>query len=273
MSAARTREADVDDLEVLERRPAGARRATPLLFVHGMWHDARCWDQGFMERLAAQGWPCLALSLRGHGRSAGRRKLRRLSFAHYVADLAEVAQRCERPPVLVAHSMGALVVRKHLETHTAPAVVLLAPSPPYGLLGATWRLLVKHPLPSVRGMLRLSLWPLMAKPERAGELLISPPRTPERLRALHALLQDESFRAYVALLGPGLPERRPNATPALVLGAATDAILLPADVQAAAAAYGRQAAFVDGCAHDMMLDTPWNAVADRVHDWLAATVP
>ncbi len=259
----------MNDLEVLERRPSDARRATPLLFVHGMWHDARCWDQGFMEYFADRGWPSSAVSLRGHGRSPGREQLRWLSFADYVSDLAAVAGRSQQPPVLVAHSMGALVVQKYLETHTAAAVVLLAPSPPYGLFGATLRLLGKHPWPTILGMCSFGLWPLMASPARAGGLLVSSPRTPARLRELHALLQDESFRAYVELLGPGLSERRPHTAPVLVLGAADDAILLRADVRAAAGIYGAQAEFVDGSAHDMMLDTSWRVVAGRVHDWLA----
>jgi alpha-beta hydrolase superfamily lysophospholipase len=168
--------------------------------------------------------------------------------------------------------MGALVVQKYLETHDAPAVVLLAPSPPYGLFGASRRLMRNNRWPSFVALVSISLWPFMSSPERAGRLLISAPRTPARLRALHALLQDESICALVQLLWPRLSGRRRQATPALVLGASAAAILEEADVRAAAGVYGQEAGFVDGCAHDIMLDTAWPLVAKQVHEWLELNV-
>jgi pimeloyl-ACP methyl ester carboxylesterase len=44
-----------------------------------------------------------------------------------------VAERLPTPPVVIGHSMGGFVVQKYLETHQAPAGVLLASIPPRGL--------------------------------------------------------------------------------------------------------------------------------------------
>lgn len=42
--------------------------------------------------------------------------------------------------------MGGLVVQKYLETHAAPASVLLAPIPTSGAARVTYRIIRRHPL-------------------------------------------------------------------------------------------------------------------------------
>ena len=51
------------DLEVLCHTPAGVARETPLLFIHGAYTGAWCWDECFMPWFAEQGYSCYALSL------------------------------------------------------------------------------------------------------------------------------------------------------------------------------------------------------------------
>jgi len=58
-------------LEILEHLPAGPTRKPPLLFVHGGYCDAWCWEPYFLPWFAARGYPSYALSLRGHGGSGG----------------------------------------------------------------------------------------------------------------------------------------------------------------------------------------------------------
>jgi pimeloyl-ACP methyl ester carboxylesterase len=48
---------------------ARSDRPTPLLFVHGAWHGAWCWDEYFLDFFAGRGYRALAVSLRGHGNS------------------------------------------------------------------------------------------------------------------------------------------------------------------------------------------------------------
>ena len=39
--------------------------APPLVFVHGLYHAAWCWEEHWMGWLAGQGYSCYAVSLRG----------------------------------------------------------------------------------------------------------------------------------------------------------------------------------------------------------------
>ncbi len=43
-------------LEVLRREPASASESAPLLFVHGAFHGAWCWDVHFLPWFAPRSW-------------------------------------------------------------------------------------------------------------------------------------------------------------------------------------------------------------------------
>ena len=63
-------------LEVITREPETDARPTPVLFVHGMFHGAWCWEEHFLPYFAQRGYAAHALSLRGHVGSEGRERLR-----------------------------------------------------------------------------------------------------------------------------------------------------------------------------------------------------
>ena len=133
------------ELEVLCRTPAGTARPTPLLFVHGAYTAAWCWDENFLPWFAEQGYAAYAVSLSGHGGSRGRAYLDSFSIADYVADVADVVAQLPAPPVLIGHSMGGMVVQKFLERQSAPGVVLMSSVPPQGLLGSAFGLAFSRP--------------------------------------------------------------------------------------------------------------------------------
>jgi pimeloyl-ACP methyl ester carboxylesterase len=118
------------NLEILERSPKGPAHPTPLLFVHGMFVGAWCWDEFFLPFFAENGYNAIALSLRGHAGSEGHAGVRWYSIADYVKDVEQVAGQLSTPPVIIGCSMGGFVTQKYLETHDAPAGVLLASAPP-----------------------------------------------------------------------------------------------------------------------------------------------
>lgn len=142
-------------LEVMTTEPDSQARATPLLFVHGMWHGAWCWAEYLMPYLAEHGYASYVLSLRGHAGSEGHEGLRWHSLADYVADVDQVASQLPAAPVLVGHSMGGMIVQKYLESRQVPAGVLLAAAPPGGLIPSTLRFALRHPLAFLKALLTL----------------------------------------------------------------------------------------------------------------------
>jgi len=164
--------------------------------------------------------------------------------------------------------MGAFVVEKFLETRSALAAVLIAPVPPQGVMGLTWRLLRRNPEIVARCYSKLSLLPLVSTPALVRSAFFSADMPEESLIRYTSQMQEESFRAYLDLLFLNVTIKRRTNTPIMILGAADDALFTPQEVEAVAYAYGTSAEIFPGMAHDMMLERNWRAVADRIIDWL-----
>jgi len=254
-------------LELITAGQDTATRPTPLLFVHGAWHGAWCWQAHFIPFFTRAGFAVHALSLRGHGHSDGRAGLRWHAIADYVTDLASVAAGLRPAPVLIGHSMGGLVVQKYLERGPAAAAVLLASVPTSGETATALRVLRRHPVQFAKINLRLSLYPVVETPELAHEYLFSPHTPLELVAAVHPRLQDESYRAFLDMM-TRLPRPQRVRVPVRVLGAAEDAIFHPGEVQRTARAYGTQATIYPRMGHNMMLEPGWEQVAGDILGWL-----
>lgn len=257
-------------LELVSRQPEIKTQKTPLLFVHGAWHGAWCWDEYFLPYFADHGYEAYAVSLRGHGGSPGPRRLSWVSTADYVADVAAAVRRLTAPPVIIGHSLGGFVVQKYLQRYYAPAAVLLASAPPKPILRTTFQVIRHAPLAFLRVNLGLDLYPVVGTPELAGAFLFSTDMPKEKVAAYHGRLQSESYRAYLDMLGLSLPHPKQVKTPVLVLGAANDAVFSVAEVEETAAAYHTQARIFPNMAHDMMLEAGWQSVADAILAWLGS---
>lgn len=255
-------------LEIIKEDPVSHVRITPILFVHGMSHAAWCWAEHFLPYFAQHGYVSHALSLRGHGGSEGRERLRWTSLDEYVSDLVQVTRQMETPPVLVGHSMGGMIVQKYLESHEAPAAVLLASVPPRGVIRATLRVALRHPLVFMKANLMMSMSTMVGVPQLAQEALFSADMPEDKVMSYSSRLQDESYRAYLDMMGLSLPRPERVKTRILVMGAANDLLISPRDVEATARAYRTQAEMFPDMAHDMMLEAGWKTVADRIIKWL-----
>lgn len=256
-------------LEVITREPETDARTTSVLFVHAMFHGAWCWEEHFLPHFAQHRYVAHALSLRGHGGSEGRERLRWTSVADYVSDLGEVVDQLPSTPVLVGHSMGGMFIQEYLQSHQAPAAVLLASLSPKGLLPATLRAFRLHPLIFIKANLTLTTYPVVGTPERYRELFFSPDIPEGQLVTYFARVQEESYRAYVEMILLGLHPPGPiTNTPLLVLGGANDAAISPSEIEATARRHNTQAELFPNMAHAMMLESGWQTVADRILGWL-----
>jgi pimeloyl-ACP methyl ester carboxylesterase len=86
-------------LEVIDKGSSSEAHPVPLLFVHGAYHAAWCWDENFLDYFADKGFRALAVSLRGHGQSTRCKPLRSCSIADYVEDVRAVADKLGCEPV------------------------------------------------------------------------------------------------------------------------------------------------------------------------------
>jgi pimeloyl-ACP methyl ester carboxylesterase len=255
--------------------PAGTAAArAPLMFVHGAYVGAWCWAEHFLPWFAARGFPAYALSLRGHGESAGRERLHSFGLADFADDLETALEGLEQPPVLIGHSMGALVVQKYLErgagraARRAAAVAFLCPVPPFGVLPSTFTLAWTRPalfteinaLAAGHNVSRSAL----------HEALFAGPVDSEHIERYYARMQPESRRALLDMTWWGLPQTwRLDLPPALVLGAERDALIAASVARATAELLSAQYRELPGLGHAVMLDPGWRTAAEAIEGWLA----
>jgi len=255
-------------LELLGCTPATDSDRAPLLFVHGAYVGAWCWAEHWLPWFAAQGYPAYAPSLRGHGRSAGRERLNAFGLADYAEDLLATIAHLERAPILVGHSMGALVVQKVLERGIeCPAAILICPVSPFGVLPASFSLAFTQPalfaqIQALAAGHRVSL-------DALQQTMFSGPIEAERLQRIYARMQSESSRAMLDMSGWGLPQPWRGTRPAmLVLGAERDVLIPVSFAQTTAGMLNAEYGLLDGLGHAVMLETGWQTGARTVLDWI-----
>jgi pimeloyl-ACP methyl ester carboxylesterase len=247
--------------EIISREPAVATDdRPPLLFVHGHGHGAWCFDEHWLPEAADQGWAAHAVSLRGHGQSEGHGG--RWGFRDYVHDVLQAIIELPRPPVVIGHSMGALVVQRVLERYpAAPGAVLLAPAgtPRQGL--ETGLRVAARDVP--RGLRFLAGRPITL----TAEELFGPHMDPVSARRHENRQVAESPLAQYQIVLPRRP--RTAGCPVLVLGGAEDRIVSVSEVVRTARHYGTRAHVFREMGHDLMLDVGWRAPLQHVLDFAA----
>lgn len=256
------------------RVDAADPQATVVL-VHGAWHGAWCWQDGFAQRLAERGIASVAPSLPGHAGSASSRRLNRLRMRDYVDAVVAVVEaetsRTGAPVFVAGHSMGGAITQLLLARTERPALAgaaLLAAMPPKGVIGVTLDLARHETGLFAVANARLDLGRLVRSPDQVRSRFFRPATPAPVVEACHARVQSESYAAFLDMLVLDRPKPRPVPEPILVVGAQEDTIFGPDDVAATAAAWGTRPVMVPDLGHDVMLDEGWERVADLLADWI-----
>lgn len=262
------------ELEVISSTPRRRRAAPPLLFVHGAFAGAWCWDVNFLDYFSRRGYECHAVSLRGHGRSRGKRALQHFSVGDYVDDLDSVIAGFDEPPVLVGHSMGGFVAQHYLQRAPAAALVLMASVPPGGLMESSMRLMMRDPMLLTQLMMMHNLGPDAVDKRIAQRALFSDDLATEDRSHVHWHMQPESQRAIWDLHAGPMPRKwRMAEVPALVLGAEGDNLIAPDSVRRTGRFFGVEAHLEPDMGHAMMLEPGWERVAGRIGAFLEEVLP
>ncbi|NTU83339.1 MAG: alpha/beta hydrolase [Chloroflexales bacterium] len=250
---------------LLEHRslmPTVRRYPRPLLFIHGAWHGAWCWEQA-MQDFARCGFEVHAISLRGHGESDLPRGFNLCGIDDYLRDIATAIDGIEPSPVIIAHSMGGFLMQHYAASHEVSGLVLLCAIPHTG----AWRFLsawlCRHPGAAIQVVLTLNTRYLVGTPRLARTGFFRPTAPDAQVAAAVARLCPESIRVAIESI-VRLPAPRPTPTPTLVIAAERDAVFTEAEQQALAAAYHADLVLIPEAAHDLMLDPAWPLAADRI---------
>lgn len=244
-------------------------KAPPLLFIHGGFHGAWCWEDHFMPWFAERGFDCYAVSLRDHGASARTGRHDEWRLADYVNDAAWAASQIGRKPILIGHSLGGTIVQKLRADGSYPAMILLAPSTIGGSNRAAFRMTATHPGAMIRAAATRDM--SLALPAFLSFFLSPNIAEADKARIARRLDGMTSFAAARDAFYTDTPKPSPTAMPVLVVSGEKDWSIPQYKNRKLARAYDGTHKIVP-TAHDIMCDTNWEKAAALINGWLSETL-
>ncbi|HJP88217.1 MAG TPA: alpha/beta hydrolase [Candidatus Limnocylindrales bacterium] len=256
--------------------------ARTIVFLHGAWVTAACWER-MQPWFEARGYRTLAPSWPGKDRPveairADPSALAGLGVGEIVAAYEKVVRGLEQPPILIGHSFGGLFTQILLDRGLGAAGVAIDSAPPRGI----WAF---EPT-AVRSLITVLLqWPwrkvarwkysnfryafVSALPDAEARAAYDRHVVPETIRIF--------FQSAVALMNPKSPIRVnfANATraPLLLIAGGKDRIVPPVINRRNYRAYAKSPARTDfkefpGRVHWIIAQGGWEEVAEHIANWL-----
>jgi pimeloyl-ACP methyl ester carboxylesterase len=245
---------------------------TPIVMVHGAFCGGWSFET-FKQPFLDEGFRVICPDLRGHGAHEPHDTVIGVSMRDYAADVAALCAGLDEPPILVGHSMGGLVAQLAARRVELKGLVLLAPSPPWGLNGwspeeavAAWgvsmlSLLTNGAVTPSRRLMREYSLPRMS---RAEQTPILARLRPESAKAVRETLNWWLDPFMTTSLGPG-----PLHAPSLVLVGEHDKVHPVATSRLTAQRIGGEFAALPDMSHWLLSEPGWERVADAILTWLA----
>ena len=247
---------------------------TAIVMVHGAFCGGWCFEH-FRTPFEATGFEVIAPDLRGHAPGSPSSGVIGVSMSDYAADIAKLCDSLDEPPVLLGHSMGGLVAQLAARRAKIRALVLLAPSPPWGVVGSSLEeaatafgvqiagLFSSGALEPDRGLMRAYSLDRMGKADREAAVA--------RLRPESAMAVRETLNWWLdpfmtTSVGPGA-----IVAPSLVISGQGDVVHSSATSKAVADRIGATFMVMPGMSHWLVGEPGWETVAETALAWLTET--
>ena len=253
----------------------GPNDKPPVIMVHGGFCGGWAFD-AFRQPFEAAGHVCLTPDLRGHAPGAGGGAVVGLSMGDFAKDIAALIRAQSEPPVLIGHSMGGLVAMMAATRAPVRALVLLAPSPPWGVAGSSM-----EEAASALSLHALGpFWMQSIDPDYASACLYSLDKLDKADRkAAFARMSPESGRALWETLNWWLDPFMTTSVqgdrikaPVFAMVGDRDLIHPLATVRQTAERLSAEIKVFPGMSHWLMGEPGWEvAVARTAIDWIAPT--
>jgi len=251
-----------------------ARKLPPVVMIHGAFCGGWAFDK-MAGAFRDEGYKVQAPTLRHH--NCGKNPpavLGTTSILDYAHDLEKDLKALKEPPVLVGHSMGGLLAQILATRLAVRALVLLAPSAPWGMMPSTMFEYASAGAMFFAG----DFWSKPIHPSydiaASNALDLLPPS--ERSQVF-ARFVPESGLATFEIMHWALDARRATMVdahkvtcPVLCLSGRHDKVNPPPTVRRIAQRYRGHAAYeeLDGHSHWMLGEPGWEKIAARAMEWL-----
>ncbi|MGH6871712.1 MAG: alpha/beta hydrolase [Rhizomicrobium sp.] len=244
----------------------------PVVMIHGAFCGGWVFD-AWKARFARAGYAVHAPTLRHHeGGEYPPKALGSTSLRDYADDLESLLDGLEAPPILIGHSMGGLLAQMLAARRDVRALVLLAPSAPWGVLPST-----PFEVASATALyLAGDFWRKRLRPTGWIAAANALDRVPDH-KAVFARFVPESGQATFEILHWALDLARASQVdarrvtcPILCISGGRDRVNPPATVRRIAQRYDGRVVHEELRDHSHWLigEPGWEAIADRALEWL-----
>jgi pimeloyl-ACP methyl ester carboxylesterase len=239
--------------------------------VHGAFCGGWVFDR-FRRPFERAGHAVAAPDLPGRGASASPAGVMGLSMRDFARAVGEVCAAQPRPPILIGHSMGGLVAQLAAASTPIESLILLAPSPPWGVAGST----MEEALTALSLHALGPYWSLPVSPDYlSAKRWLFDRLTAAQGSAAFSRMVPESGRALWETLNWWLDPFAATAispgrisAPALAIAGGRDTLQPPATVALTAARLGGEVRIFPQMSHWLPGEPGWSAVAQTCLTWI-----
>lgn len=248
----------------IHARPEGEARPHPLVMLHGVLFDHRDFGS-YCRFFSARGYECWAFSRRGRAGvpPPGAKGVR---ISDYVEDTLAIVTALDRRPIIIGHSLGALVAQKVAEADRCRALVLLGPTPPRWVAPRPPASALTFYLGAVPAI--LSGRPHRPRPDVVTKVALRVMPQDQRRELLGRMVPESGLVLRELALGTPV-DREKVRCPVLALGGEADGVYPPRVVRTIARHYGGTYLSYPGHDHWLMDEPGWEGPASDIADWLA----
>jgi len=255
-------------------REGGNAMAKDIVMLHGANEGGWCFDR-FKAVFEGLGFICHTPDLIGHGTKAAdaAKTLVGIGMADYRAELEVFLKTLAPRPVLLGHSMGAVLAQQLAAEGLARALILVAPAPRSGILPPTD---AERKLD--QDLMGLgSFWKTVINPDFGLARIYTLNCVPEaEQRAVFDRFRPESGRAFFELFfwmfdrsGATVVDTNAVSCPVLCLVGSDDKIVSPQTALETARAYPKASFWkLEGHGHMLVLEPGAEDIARRIADWI-----
>lgn len=253
-----------------------------IVMIHGAFCAGWVFEE-WTEYFQALGYKCYSPDLPYHDQGPHASADPRLAstglldYAHWLESYIDSLD-LDTPPILIGHSMGGLLAQMLAARAKASAIVLLAPSAPWGVLPST-----EHEIYSAMGLVMAGpFWsmPLMPSYQLAAEATLDK-LPPEQRRRVFSRFVPESGQVTFEIMYWAMDLKRASrvhaadvSCPVLVLAGAKDRVNPAATMRQVARRYKGHADFriFENRSHWLHGEPGWESLAGASADWLRANI-
>jgi pimeloyl-ACP methyl ester carboxylesterase len=236
---------------------------TSLLFIHGMWTTALFWEN-YSNFFMSKGYDTKAVTLLYHGDSKSR--LKDIGVMDYVKQVEADISKMTDKPIIIGHSMGALIAQKLAEKDLAAKLILIAPSAPEGI--SVMKLSVLRTF-SANICTTLLKKPFIIPPGNAIYGLMNTMSQEEQTAIYRDFVYESGLAAYEIVRGRIAIDDSKVTCPVLVIAGGQDKVTPPKVAKKVANKYNAlYREFPEHCHFSMVKGLQWEKVARDLYDWV-----